>query len=1166
MRRAAAQNRVPKDDTEHEFKKFTVGKDPLEKEEQIDVIEPRDAEETKTFKKMINKMILASQNTVEKNALQVYLANMDADSVKGHVKKDFARDFVAWYRGTGKEADHEKTWWYRQSLLMDPEIRAYDDAFLTKRHNYMLKLHLMKERAPVGIKEAYLYFKYIVRGEPLNDVNFLHDRVLFEKEFWEARATPGAPEVEHAWQPGKRHEMAPWSDFTRKKIADEKEKKEEDEPVIDDSSSGDEKGDLGPGGKPGGMDDEDSTSEDIPGDDEPKTPEELNKAIIDKLSQLQNARGPPPGPPPPPSPAASAPGVPLVVPEAAQQPYDSGNLGVQVERANRRVREAEEALARKDEEISTIRKRYQLMEEEKNQQQVAERDQRQDLRNLKLHDEQMKLQMEAKKHFEEQAARLEKVYAEREREREVNFERAMQGERAAMAQTVTAMTQRTNDLLEQMQRGHVNDVQVAQREIQTLQSHIQQMQANQANLNQRQKQDLAKNQQKVGFLEKVANAATEKGGNFEHAFEVARERERVRVTEEQKQLREKARAEKIATSTVIAENVKFLEPKLAREVVQVARRAEEIQYEAQEIMIEAETDLEILSAMPGRFGEVEAEVESVKPAKKKTVKIVKKAKKKLAVRQKAVVVAEKRIRNEVMEAEELAVLANSQETVAEVGTFTSDPQILQQEMQQTKKSLAVQEEAVVESQQELENAHQQLAQTQEHVIEQVAVAKEQEKESLRIAHSLTVMEMEEVEISVAQSEQTRLEIRKREALIARHNKEAEAHQQKMEEERVTSKRMREKEKAVAKHTAAVDEERARRRQEARTEAGVESVRKEEAELEKEKQEALQKEQEAKMTEAQENENQMKEVVTEHVAQEQMEIENQLGAEQVSEEERQLQADIQEAHIIHMEGRFAQLREELERETDELAELQHKIAETTPAAVLAKKKKIMATQRSILEAQAYLARGISERNKFQGQYQKVGGEKGTTSVKNMRALQSAKMGGNSAGRVHNAKLPSRFQSQPEELSNVQTRSETDLIAQDKLNQLEHAQIGKGKRERAEKEKEKEEEAAGPERMVDEEQTEPEEVAEEEIESYDLLQQDIESGDQEQMENVAVAIEERARSIGLVMELEHKEFEPAEDYAIRLVKALNKIRKARGVQKKKVNLEQEREEERVLELAN
>lgn len=261
MRRAAV-----KTDGDDHYKKFAVGKTPLQQEEKLDVIQPQDSAEAKRYVKLLKKLINdPTKSPAERNAFQVYLANMQADSIKGIIRKEFLRDFIAWYRGTGKEEDHKKTWWYRQSLLMDPEVRAYDEAFLNQRQEYVLQLHLMKNRAPIGIKEIYLYFKYIVRGESLDNVNFLQDRQLFQDDFWKSR------KVQDAWQPGKAHEMAPWGD-ERRKIALRHKQKEENSPVpvVNDSSSDDDDEDRRRGNPP----DSESSSDDDKPDTRPSKKQE----------------------------------------------------------------------------------------------------------------------------------------------------------------------------------------------------------------------------------------------------------------------------------------------------------------------------------------------------------------------------------------------------------------------------------------------------------------------------------------------------------------------------------------------------------------------------------------------------------------------------------------------------------------------------------------------------------------------------------------------------------------------------------------------------------------------------------------------------------------------------------------------------------------------------
>ena len=57
MRRAAAERRQVAPKNGDDYKKFTVGKDPLEKEADIDVLRPHGGDEQKSYLKMLRRLL-----------------------------------------------------------------------------------------------------------------------------------------------------------------------------------------------------------------------------------------------------------------------------------------------------------------------------------------------------------------------------------------------------------------------------------------------------------------------------------------------------------------------------------------------------------------------------------------------------------------------------------------------------------------------------------------------------------------------------------------------------------------------------------------------------------------------------------------------------------------------------------------------------------------------------------------------------------------------------------------------------------------------------------------------------------------------------------------------------------------------------------------------------
>lgn len=216
MRRVAAETRNQKSSNLTDAKKYLPGLDPLEKESSIDNIQPLGKVEADRMMKLINRLLSrGGLSQEEKNAFNFWKANLVVENAQGIIHQEFMRDFWAWLLGRGKESDHKKSPWYRQSLCNDPEVSAYVDSFVTKRHEFQIKLKLLSMRHPQGINQHYLYFKYVIRGEPANSDHFLDDWGLFVDEVKEARALGqrerNFDEIGEVYQGENAfHEMAPY--------------------------------------------------------------------------------------------------------------------------------------------------------------------------------------------------------------------------------------------------------------------------------------------------------------------------------------------------------------------------------------------------------------------------------------------------------------------------------------------------------------------------------------------------------------------------------------------------------------------------------------------------------------------------------------------------------------------------------------------------------------------------------------------------------------------------------------------------------------------------------------------------------------------------------------------------------------------------------------------
>lgn len=211
-----SENRQRKPSNQTDNRKYMPGLDPLEKEATITDIQPLGKYEADRMMKYVNRLLKRGGLTAdERKAFNFWKANLVVENAKGIIHQEFMRDFWAWLLGRGKESDHIRCPWYRQSLTNDPEVSAYVDSFIVKRHEFQMKMALLRMRHPVGINQHYLYFKYVVRQTEADADNFLDDWKLFLQEFGEARENgqternmdeiKGPYDGEH-----NIHEMAPY--------------------------------------------------------------------------------------------------------------------------------------------------------------------------------------------------------------------------------------------------------------------------------------------------------------------------------------------------------------------------------------------------------------------------------------------------------------------------------------------------------------------------------------------------------------------------------------------------------------------------------------------------------------------------------------------------------------------------------------------------------------------------------------------------------------------------------------------------------------------------------------------------------------------------------------------------------------------------------------------
>lgn len=111
-------------------------------------------------------------------------AHLGESIAKGKSEQKFVSDFWSWLNGKSSDADHKKTPWGRHPIRL-PDVLAYEDSFIDVRYKFLKKMIHLQTFGPSNLKECWLFFKYIVRGD-IGDkagLGFLDDWDKITSEF-----------------------------------------------------------------------------------------------------------------------------------------------------------------------------------------------------------------------------------------------------------------------------------------------------------------------------------------------------------------------------------------------------------------------------------------------------------------------------------------------------------------------------------------------------------------------------------------------------------------------------------------------------------------------------------------------------------------------------------------------------------------------------------------------------------------------------------------------------------------------------------------------------------------------------------------------------------------------------------------------------------------------
>jgi hypothetical protein len=194
----AARNKLIQQQLSEANPKFHAGPNELEKEPELKIIQPTNAEQLKQLTGLVEA--LRRQNMGDQawqNALRLWQMQITTGALSDVVKLEFVKRFYFWLLGRGTEKDVLKTFWGRgNAAVINREVALYIEQFSQRRLDYALQLSLLAGRVPTSLNGYYLYFKYIVNGKlqrttdhngatwwEMSSDDYLQDFELFQQEF-----------------------------------------------------------------------------------------------------------------------------------------------------------------------------------------------------------------------------------------------------------------------------------------------------------------------------------------------------------------------------------------------------------------------------------------------------------------------------------------------------------------------------------------------------------------------------------------------------------------------------------------------------------------------------------------------------------------------------------------------------------------------------------------------------------------------------------------------------------------------------------------------------------------------------------------------------------------------------------------------------------------------
>lgn len=148
--------------------KYRPRMDPLEHEATLDEMIPLESVSEEQW----NQWYLRYRDQNE--FIQSIKAQKDSDNITKTINNTFVLEFKKWLQGRSRwninmkpDGETPCTPWGPQNLFFLPGVVPYLRSFIDKKVAYQLKLVMLYLRGPTDLNEAFIYYKYLVRGDQI---------------------------------------------------------------------------------------------------------------------------------------------------------------------------------------------------------------------------------------------------------------------------------------------------------------------------------------------------------------------------------------------------------------------------------------------------------------------------------------------------------------------------------------------------------------------------------------------------------------------------------------------------------------------------------------------------------------------------------------------------------------------------------------------------------------------------------------------------------------------------------------------------------------------------------------------------------------------------------------------------------------------------------------